>query len=101
MAGYCTKSFACFLPIHIHINIITQQSLNEKENILSNMSGHQNRKQKLAYLERIREENTTLANEKSAYQFKCTKLESKVKILEENVRYLKLDKKKPVNLFSK
>ena len=99
MADFCTKSFACFLPIHI--NIITKQSLNEKENILSNMSGHQNRKQKLAYLERIREENTTLANEKSAYQFKCTKLESKVKILEENVRYLKLDKKKPVNLFSK
>ena len=64
------------------------------------MSGHQNRKQKLAYLERIREENTGLINERNQYQLKCSKLESKVKVLEENVRYLKMDQKAP-NLFSK
>ena len=32
------------------------------------MAGHQNRKQKLAYLEKIREENTQLANERNKFQ---------------------------------
>ena len=38
------------------------------------MAGHQNRKQKLAYLEKIRDENTQLANERNKYQAGLGKL---------------------------
>ena len=63
------------------------------------MSGHQNRRQKLSYLEKIREENTNLTNERNKYQLKCSKLETKMRLLEEDLRYFRTENPKP-NLFS-
>ena len=61
-------ALACKLNLDYLLLTQYKQSLSEKENILSSMAGHQNRKQKLAYLEKIREENTQLANERNKFQ---------------------------------
>ena len=64
----------CKLDLDYSLLTHDKQSLSEKENILSSMAGHQNRKQKLAYLEKIRDENTQLANERNKYQAGLGKL---------------------------
>ena len=74
------------------------KSLNDKENMLSELSGHHNKKQKINYLQNIREENSSLRHEKFELQTTNQKLESRIKIVEEDLRFYKTEK---IKLFSK
>jgi len=74
------------------------KSLNDKENMLSELSGHHNKKQKINYLQKIREENSALRHEKFELQTANQKLESRIRIVEEDLRFYKTEK---IKLFSK
>ena len=66
--------------------------------MLSELSGHHNKKQKLNYLQKMREENSALRQDKFELQSTNQKLESRIKIVEEDLRFYKAEKLK---LFSK
>ena len=66
--------------------------------MLSELSGHHNKKQKINYLQKIREENSALRHEKFELQTTNQKLESRIRIVEEDLRFYKTEK---IKLFSK
>ena len=60
--------------------------------MLSGMAGHRNKLQKLSYIERIREENTKITNERNLLQSTNAKLLAKIKLVEEDLRYYRSEK---------